>query len=90
MNVKVLKELRKTAKELFCIEYIIDEYRRPSYVVTISRDYPRARAKNRKSYFSSLDDAQEELKKKRRDYILLRLDLLKSAKRTEQEHLHEL
>lgn len=90
MNVKVLKELRKTAKELFCIEYIIDEYRRPSYVVTISPDYPRARAKNRKSYFSSLDDAQEELKKLRRDYILRDLDLLKSAKITKQQHLHEL
>ena len=90
MNVIVLKKLRKTAKELFCIEYIIDEYRRPSYVVTISPDYPRARAKNRNSYFSSLDDAQEELKKLRRGYILRDLDRLKSAKRTEQEHLHEL
>ena len=89
MNVKVLKELRQTAKEIFCIEYIIDEYRRPSYVVTVSPDFPRARKKLR-SYFGSLDDAKEELKKQRRDYILSELDLLKSAKRTEQEHLHEL
>lgn len=90
MNVKVLKQLRKTAKELYTIEYDIDEHRRPSYVVGVNRKFSTARMKSKKSYFSFLEDAQEELKKRRRDYILRDLDLLRQAKITKQKHLSDL
>ena len=90
MNVKVLKELRKTAKDLYTIEYYIDEYRRPSYVVGVNRKYPTARMKSKKYYFSSLEDAQEELKKRRRDIILRDLDLLRQDKINKQKHLSDL
>ena len=90
MNVKVLKKLRKRAKELYTIEYHIDEYRRPSYVVGITRKLPRARMKCGKSYFGYLEDALEELKKKRRDDILRELDWLRQAKITKQQHLLDL
>ncbi len=90
MNVKVLKQLRKTAKELYTIEYDIDEHRRPSYVVGVSRKFPTARMKSKKSYFGFLEDALEELKKRRRDYILRDLDRLREAKITKQQHLLDL
>lgn len=90
MNVKVLKQLRKTAKELYTIEYDIDEHRRPSYVVGVNRNFPTARMKSKKSYFGFLEDALEELKKRRRDYILRDLDRLREAKITKQQHLLDL
>ena len=90
MDIRILKKLRKTAKELYTIEYYIDEYRRPSYVVGVNRKFPTARMKSKKSYFSFLEDAQEELKKLRRDYILRDLDLLRQDKITKQKHLSDL
>ena len=90
MNVKVLKKLRQTAKELYTIEYDIDENRRPSYIVCVNRKFPTARMKSKKSYFGFLEDALEELKKWRRDYILRDLDRLREAKITKQQHLLDL